>query len=220
MSARVVYTGARTLRVEPQFPVTPGLGMVRVDVAYTGICGTDLHIYHGDMDNRVPWPCVVGHEMSGRIAEAGQDAGGWRAGDPVTVMPLDWCGHCPACGAPARGRPKGCGACRARSGRHGLRHDVRRVRAPRALRPGGVGLVPNQKAGRFLGDGGHPVDGSLPLNPHGGNNSQGRSHGIGHVVQVALQLRGDAGAKQLPGVHATVVNGGALMFSEAMVLHN
>jgi (R,R)-butanediol dehydrogenase / meso-butanediol dehydrogenase / diacetyl reductase len=97
MSARVVYTGARTLRVEPQFPVTPGLGMVRVDVAYTGICGTDLHIYHGDMDNRVPWPCVVGHEMSGRIAEAGADVDGWRVGDPVTVMPLDWCGQCPAC---------------------------------------------------------------------------------------------------------------------------
>lgn len=71
--------------------------MVRVEVAYTGICGTDLHIYHGDMDSRVPAPCVIGHEMAGRIAEVGPDTDGWLAGDLVTVMPLDWCGQCPAC---------------------------------------------------------------------------------------------------------------------------
>lgn len=97
MTARVVYAGARTLRVESQAPVAPGAGMVRVDVAYTGICGTDLHIYHGDMDGRVPAPSVIGHEMSGRIAEAGPDVDGWQPGDPVTVMPLDWCEQCPAC---------------------------------------------------------------------------------------------------------------------------
>jgi (R,R)-butanediol dehydrogenase / meso-butanediol dehydrogenase / diacetyl reductase len=97
VSARVVYTGARMLRLEPQRPQRPGPGMVRVDVAYTGICGTDLHIYHGDMDSRVVPPGVIGHEMSGRIADTGAGVGGWRAGDPVTVMPLDWCGECAAC---------------------------------------------------------------------------------------------------------------------------
>jgi len=71
--------------------------MVRVEVAYTGICGTDLHIYHGDMDARVKAPCVIGHEMAGRIAEIGAHADGWQPGDLVTVMPLDWCGRCPAC---------------------------------------------------------------------------------------------------------------------------
>jgi 2-desacetyl-2-hydroxyethyl bacteriochlorophyllide A dehydrogenase len=97
MTARVVYCGARTLRVEPQGPEAPNPGTVRVDVAYTGICGTDLHIYHGDMDSRVPVPCVMGHEMSGRIAEVDAEDAGWQAGDHVTVMPLDWCGQCPAC---------------------------------------------------------------------------------------------------------------------------
>ena len=82
------------------------------------------------------------------------------------------------------------------------------------------GLVPKGEAGRVLGDGGHLASGSLPLNPHGGNNSEGRSHAIGHVVEAALQLRGDAGPRQLPGVHATVVNGGALTLAGAMVLHN
>jgi (R,R)-butanediol dehydrogenase / meso-butanediol dehydrogenase / diacetyl reductase len=97
--ARVVYAGARTLRLEPADSQPPGSGQVRIDVAYTGICGTDLHIYHGDMDGRVSPPQVIGHEMSGRIAEVGDGVDGWQLGDPVTVMPLDWCGQCPACRA-------------------------------------------------------------------------------------------------------------------------
>jgi 2-desacetyl-2-hydroxyethyl bacteriochlorophyllide A dehydrogenase len=72
---------------------------VRIEVAYTGICGTDLHILHGAMDNRVSTPAVIGHEMSGRIAEVGPGVEGWAVGDRVTVMPLDWCGRCPACRA-------------------------------------------------------------------------------------------------------------------------
>ena len=77
--------------------VAPGAGEVRLDVAYTGICGTDLHILDGEMDQRVRPPAVVGHEMSGRIAELGPGITGWAVGDPVTVMPLRWCGKCPAC---------------------------------------------------------------------------------------------------------------------------
>jgi (R,R)-butanediol dehydrogenase / meso-butanediol dehydrogenase / diacetyl reductase len=40
---------------------------------------------------------VIGHEMSGRVAAVGDGVTGWRPGDPVTVMPLRWCGECPAC---------------------------------------------------------------------------------------------------------------------------
>jgi (R,R)-butanediol dehydrogenase / meso-butanediol dehydrogenase / diacetyl reductase len=98
-TARVVYAGARTLLPEPAGTQPPGPGQVRIDVAYTGICGTDLHIYHGDMDGRVSPPQVIGHEMSGRIAEVGDGVDGWQLGDHVTVMPLDWCGTCPACRA-------------------------------------------------------------------------------------------------------------------------
>jgi 2-desacetyl-2-hydroxyethyl bacteriochlorophyllide A dehydrogenase len=94
-----VYTGDRTVTVEDCVGVPPGSGQVRIEVAYTGICGTDLHILHGAMDNRVSTPAVIGHEMSGRIAEVGPGVAGWAVGDPVTVMPLDWCGSCPACRA-------------------------------------------------------------------------------------------------------------------------
>lgn len=62
---RVVYSAARSLTVEPAGTTPPPSGQVRIDVAYTGICGTDPHIFHGDMDARVKPPGVLGHEMSG-----------------------------------------------------------------------------------------------------------------------------------------------------------
>jgi 2-desacetyl-2-hydroxyethyl bacteriochlorophyllide A dehydrogenase len=62
---------------------------VRLDVAYCGICGTDLHIAHGAMDARIPTPMVIGHEMSGTVAEVGDGVDTIRAGDPVVVRPLD-----------------------------------------------------------------------------------------------------------------------------------
>ncbi|MFJ6167709.1 zinc-binding dehydrogenase [Micromonospora orduensis] len=93
----VVYRGARDLRVEEREPEAPGRGQVRIEVAYTGICGTDLHIYHGDMDARVGASAIIGHEMSGRIAAVGEDATGLTVGQAVTVMPTRPCGRCAAC---------------------------------------------------------------------------------------------------------------------------
>jgi 2-desacetyl-2-hydroxyethyl bacteriochlorophyllide A dehydrogenase len=81
-------------------PVSPpGPGEVQVAVAYTGICGTDLHIRHGAMDARVAVPAVLGHEMSGRVLACGPDVVDWREGDAVTVMPLRWCDACKTCRA-------------------------------------------------------------------------------------------------------------------------
>ncbi len=97
---QAVYTGARAFQVRTADPAQPGPGQVRIAVAYTGLCGTDLHIYHGDMDARVAAPQVIGHEMSGHVAAVGADVvGDWQPGDPVTVIPLASCGECPACRA-------------------------------------------------------------------------------------------------------------------------
>ncbi|NUR63864.1 MAG: alcohol dehydrogenase catalytic domain-containing protein [Catenulispora sp.] len=93
----VSYTAARTLAAGPVQTAPPGPGEVEIAPAYVGICGTDLHIFHGDMDARVKTPAVLGHEMSGRIVGVGADVEGWQAGDPVTVIPLRSDGTCPAC---------------------------------------------------------------------------------------------------------------------------
>lgn len=93
------YFGNGTIAVTDVNSAPPGRGEVQIAVAYTGICGTDLHIRHGAMDARVRVPAVLGHEMSGLIAAVGPDVPEWSIGDAVTVMPLRWCGSCPACRA-------------------------------------------------------------------------------------------------------------------------
>jgi len=91
------YTGSTTITIGEAEPVPPAAGEVRIHVAFVGLCGTDLHILHGNMDARVTTPLIFGHEMSGTIDALGSGVTGWRVGDAVTVMPLDWDGTCPAC---------------------------------------------------------------------------------------------------------------------------
>jgi (R,R)-butanediol dehydrogenase / meso-butanediol dehydrogenase / diacetyl reductase len=93
------YIGDQMFRIEDRDPREPAAGEVRLDVAYVGICGTDLHIKHGAMDARVTIPAIIGHEMSGTVAAVGEGVADWAPGERVTVMPLDWCGTCPACRA-------------------------------------------------------------------------------------------------------------------------
>jgi len=93
------YHGKKTVKTGESVPRKPGPDEVRIDVAYCGVCGTDLHIFKGGMDKRVSMPQVIGHEMSGEIAEVGSKVKGWSVGDRVVVRPLHPCGECPACKA-------------------------------------------------------------------------------------------------------------------------
>ena len=95
----VRYAGAGIVEPVEEVASNPGPGEVQVRVAYTGLCGTDLHIVQGAMDGRVSRPHILGHEMSGEVAAVGAGVDGWAIGDPVTVMPLTWDGTCHACEA-------------------------------------------------------------------------------------------------------------------------
>src|SRR3954447_12341358 len=85
----VFYEGAGAFSIRESPPVDPAPDEVRLEVAYCGVCGTDLHIAHGGMDARVPTPMVIGHEMSGTVAELGDAVQGLAVGDNVVVRPLD-----------------------------------------------------------------------------------------------------------------------------------
>ena len=85
----VYYQGSGRFTVGRGEVQPPAAGEVRLDVAYCGLCGTDLHIARGDMDNRVKPPQVIGHEMAGTIAEIGTGVAGFAPGDKVVVRPLD-----------------------------------------------------------------------------------------------------------------------------------
>lgn len=86
----LVYTGPHALELHDLPIPVPAEGEALVRVEAVGICGSDMHAYHGH-DARRPAPLVLGHEAAGRIAE------GSRAGQRVTVNPLVVCGTCRAC---------------------------------------------------------------------------------------------------------------------------
>ncbi len=93
------YIGDKKFRMVEGSRVSPGEGEVCIQVGYVGICGTDMHIYHGVMDGRVKPPKTIGHEMSGTVVEVGAGVSDYVVGDRVVVRPLDYCGECPACTA-------------------------------------------------------------------------------------------------------------------------
>ena len=99
MAQATFYEGDRTIRLGESEPIEPGPGEVQLQVSHCGICGTDLHIFHGAMDGRVTMPAVLGHEMSGTVNRVGPGVAGFAAGDRVVVMPLAPCHDCPACAA-------------------------------------------------------------------------------------------------------------------------
>jgi len=89
MQRATQYSGNKQFSVVDAPVQTPGAGEVRIKVAYCGVCGTDVHIFHGMMDQRVELPLTIGHEMSGTIDAIGAGVTGHQVGDPVVVRPLD-----------------------------------------------------------------------------------------------------------------------------------
>ncbi|MDD1782776.1 alcohol dehydrogenase catalytic domain-containing protein [Enterovibrio sp. ZSDZ35] len=97
MAKAAFYEGNKTFTVESVTISPPKDDEVQIRVAYCGICGTDVHVYHGHMDARVGMHRVIGHEMSGVIHAVGKNVEDASAGDRVVVRPLDHCGECSTC---------------------------------------------------------------------------------------------------------------------------
>ena len=91
------YTGNGTVDIVHAEAEPPPAGHVQVRVAYTGLCGTDLHILHGNMDPRVHTPLVFGHEMSGTVAAVGPESTAGRSATRSPSCRSLWDGTCPAC---------------------------------------------------------------------------------------------------------------------------
>ena len=83
------YEGNHTFSISEKQNTLPGQGEVQIKVAYCGVCGTDVHIYHGMMDKRVQMPITIGHEMSGVIEKIGPGVSNFEIGDKIVVRPLD-----------------------------------------------------------------------------------------------------------------------------------
>ncbi len=82
------YQGNHRFNIGEGTALAPGEGEVRLEVGFCGVCGTDIHIYHGVMDQRVKPPQIVGHEASAVVAELGMGVSNVKVGDRVAVRPL------------------------------------------------------------------------------------------------------------------------------------
>src|SRR5512132_2310706 len=90
------YEGARRFRTGTAPEPSAGAGEALLHVKRVGICGTDLHIFQGHLDHRVPKGGVIGHETFAEVVEA-PPASGFKAGDRVVVDPVVSCMACRAC---------------------------------------------------------------------------------------------------------------------------
>ncbi len=86
----LVYTDTQTLiyREEKNPKLVSGESIIKVSAS--GICGSDMHAYHGNDDRRIP-PLILGHEISGVIEK------GNETGKKVVLNPLITCGLCSYC---------------------------------------------------------------------------------------------------------------------------
>lgn len=103
MKAAVLRSVGSPMVIEDIPVPRPQADEVLIQVAACGVCHSDLHVAKGEL--KFPLPCVLGHEISGVVAETGPGATRVKAGDPVVASFILPCGRCPSC---ARGRDDLC----------------------------------------------------------------------------------------------------------------
>jgi alcohol dehydrogenase len=86
----LVYTAPRQILFQDEPEPAPAVGDALLRIEAVGICGSDMHAYHGHDPRRNP-PLILGHEFAGVLV------GGPRAGERVTANPLIPCGECGFC---------------------------------------------------------------------------------------------------------------------------
>jgi S-(hydroxymethyl)glutathione dehydrogenase/alcohol dehydrogenase len=105
MKAAVCYEYGKPLVVEELDMESPHKNEVKVKLAATAVCHSDLHFMSGDLPGALPF--VPGHESAGYIDEAGEGVTNVKPGDRVVVSLLRSCGECMYC---KTGRPSMCQA--------------------------------------------------------------------------------------------------------------
>ncbi len=91
-----IMTGPGNIEfAEVKTPV-PGAGQVLIKIIKIGICGSDIHVYHGKHPF-TKYPVTQGHEVSGEIVSAGPGVAGLKPKQKVTVEPQVICKKCWPC---------------------------------------------------------------------------------------------------------------------------
>ena len=99
-----VFLGNQTVKIQDIPQPIPKSNEVLLKVNMCGICGTDAHIFSGELQVAKP-PVVLGHEVSGEIVAVGETVNEFKVGEMVSIDPVVTCGQCEYCHT---GRPNLC----------------------------------------------------------------------------------------------------------------
>lgn len=92
------FLGNKEFEIRAESLPVPGANEILIRNMACGVCGTDIHIYHGEPGSAdVCPPIVLGHEYSGIVEKTGPGVSAFKAGDRVTVDPNIYCGVCRYC---------------------------------------------------------------------------------------------------------------------------
>jgi S-(hydroxymethyl)glutathione dehydrogenase/alcohol dehydrogenase len=97
MKAAVCYEYGKPLVIEDVDLDPPQKGEVKIRLAATAICHSDINIINGAWGEFVPVPLVPGHESAGYVEEVGEDVTSVKPGDTVSAGALTSCGRCQYC---------------------------------------------------------------------------------------------------------------------------
>ena len=111
MKALCVQSPNKIVIEERPMPVIKLPTEVLIKIKAGGICGSDVHIYHGT-SSVATYPRVIGHEIVGEIQQIGNEVNGFSMGDHVIMDPVISCGTCYQCRI---GRRNVCGKLKVRS---------------------------------------------------------------------------------------------------------
>ena len=98
MNTIVLESPGRLRLTDTPAPPAPGAGEARVRVHRVGVCGTDIHAYHGEQPF-FTYPRILGHELAVEVEAIGPGVDEVTIGDRCAVEPYLNCGHCQACRA-------------------------------------------------------------------------------------------------------------------------
>nr|CAI9744708.1 Alcohol dehydrogenase (EC [uncultured bacterium] len=96
MMTQQVMTAPKEITFREVAVPEPGPDQVLVRIRRIGVCGSDIHVYHG-MHPYTKYPVTQGHEVSGEIVKTGMYAGKYSVGQKVTIEPQVFCGRCYPC---------------------------------------------------------------------------------------------------------------------------
>ncbi len=95
LKAAILERPKKLLVAEAPTPTSVRAGEVIIKIEYAAVCGTDVHLYAGDLPAR--YPVILGHEYAGRILMVGPRVRNFKPGDRVVGSYVVYCGDCRFC---------------------------------------------------------------------------------------------------------------------------